>query len=265
MSNARAARGRYIPADLYPAGPGRAVLATAQGCPRRCHYCASSILAPRFTPRSLDEILADLNGQLSCGPVSDLAFYDDALLWDRPKRFYPLCDYLEKHHPELKLHSPNGLSVDDLDAECCRRLRRAGFKTLRLSLEGVDAYTNAAGGSKTSADNYKQAVENLVAAGYEPGDIETYLLAGLPGQKTDAVLRSIEFVKSLGGRPKLCEYSPIPGTRLFEAAAAEHPVLKTEPLWHNNTVYTPYLSGAMGPDELQYLKGCLKGRAEAAD
>lgn len=262
LPNALAARGKAPAADLYDR-PGRVTLATAYGCPRRCRYCASSVLSPRFEPRPLNEIADDLEAQLALGPAEDLAFYDDALLWNKTGRFYPLCDYLEEKHPNLKLHSPNGLAVDELDAQCCLRLKRAGFAAPRLSLEGIDESTRAAGDGKSKVDHYKRAVENLLAAGYQAGEIETYLLAGLPGQKVEAVYRSIEFVKSLGGRPRLCEYSPIPGTGLFEPAAEAAPILRTEPLWHNNSIYAPYLSGAMSPAELQSLKNALKPEAAA--
>lgn len=247
-----------LPLDLYEE-PEYAVLSASVGCPRRCAYCASSLISPGFRPKPLEAVYADLAHQTASGPVTDLAFYDDALLWDKENRFYPLCGHLRENHPGLRLHAPNGLSVDALDRRCCRTLRRTGFATLRLSLEGLDESVDSAGGGKTSRDSYLRAVENLLEAGYRPENVETYLLAGLPGQAPEDVARSIEFVKSTGGRPKLCEFSPIPGTRLFQKAAEFAPAILTEPLWHNNTVYAPYLSGDLPPDELRRLKKSLIG------
>ena len=244
------------PLDLYDR-PEYAVLATSHGCPRRCAYCASALITPRFRPKPLEDIQVDLAHQMSLETVTDLAFYDDALLWGKETRFYPLCDHIREHYPQLRLHTPNGLSVDELDRRCCQTLYRTGFKTIRLSLEGIDESTNASGHGKTSRDNYLRAVDNLLTAGYHPEDLETYLLAGLPGQRPEDVERSIEFVKSIGGRPKLCEFSPIPGTRLFQQALAATPEIAEEPLWHNNTVYVPYLARSVPPDEMQRLKNLL--------
>ena len=246
-------RPKLTPLDLYDR-PGYGILATSHGCPRRCGYCASSVLTPRFQPRPPAELFADLDQQLSLETVADLAFFDDALLWDKENRFYPLAERIRERYPALRLHSPNGLSVGDLDERCCQALRAAGLTTLRLSLEGVDDYTSRVSSGKTGAGSYSRAVANLLAAGYEPGDIETYILLGLPGQKLIDVERTIHFVRAAGASPKLCEYSPIPGTPLFREALKDDPELAVEPLRHNNTVYAAYLSGRVTAGELQGLK-----------
>ena len=244
--------------DLYEQ-PGYGVLATSHGCPRRCGYCASSLLTPRFRPRPLAELTADLDQQMTLESVGDLAFYDDALLWDKENRFYPLADHIRLRHPRLRLHSPNGLSVGDLDERCCAALRSAGLATLRLSLEGIDEYTGAVSSGKTGAGAYERAVANLLAAGYDSQDIETYILLGLPGQKLLDVERTIGFVRSAGASPKLCEFSPIPGTPLFQEALKDDPGLAAEPLRHNNTVYAAHFSGRLDPGELQRLKSLSRG------
>lgn len=263
MLSAPARGGAALPLNLYD-GPEYALLSTSHGCPRHCQYCASAVLTPRFQPRPLAEITADLDGQMAAGDIADLAFYDDALLWDRENRFYPLCRYIRRKYPNLRLHSPNGLSVAMLDEECGRILYESGFRTLRLSLEGIDDYTNAAGFGKSGPEKYARAVAALLKAGFAPEDLETYILAGLPGQDLNAVRSSLEFVKSVGGRPKLCEFSPIPGTRLYEEAVRDNPEVGQEPLWHNNTVYSSYLSGRIPPQKLQDLKTLCREPAKPA-
>lgn len=250
-------RPKVLPMDLYE-GPEYALLATSYGCPLHCRYCASGILSPKFQARPLPDIIADLEGQLAAGSINDAAFYDDALLWERETRLYPLCEYIQTKRPRLNLHTPNGLSVAMLDEKCCRTLYQTGFRTLRLSLEGIDTFTKSASSDKSGQANYEEATANLHAAGYAPRDLETYILAGLPGQKLDDIARSIDFVKSLGGRPKLCEFSPIPGTHFFTEAQKDAPLIATEPLWHNNTVYTSHLSKRISPRDLQDLKSLCR-------
>lgn len=246
-----------LPLELYP-DPTCALLLTARGCPHRCHYCASAQLNPVFQPRPLPDILQDLEHQMACGEIKDLTFYDDALLWKPQARFYPLTEYLRRHHPELRLHTPNGLSVSALDERCCTTLFNCGFKTIRLSLEGIDPATEAYSKNKAGRKLYEKAVGLLLVAGYNPEAIETYLLVGLPHQSQKAVVSNIEYVKSLGARPKLAEFSPIPGTRLFEEARKKHPILALEPLWHNNSVYLTHLDRTMHPEELQNLKNMTR-------
>jgi hypothetical protein len=191
---------------------------------------------------------------LAAAPARDGAFYDDALLWNRENRFYPLCRHIRASHPGISLHTPNGLNVSCLDERCCREMADTGFRTIRLGYEGADPLTRTASSGKVGEGDYERAVRNLTRAGYPADKIETYVLAGLPGQSVNDVGRSIDFVKSLGCRPKLAEYSPIPGTRAFAGAAASNPGIISDPLLHNNTIYAQYVAGSPTPEELQKLK-----------
>ncbi len=239
--------------DLYER-PEYGVLITSWGCPMHCDYCAARRLWPGFAQRPAGEILADLDMQMSCATITDLAFYDDALLLNRERHFYPICEYIRKHYPNLRLHTPNGLHVAQLDGACCDVLFRTGFRTIRLSLEGTDRFTEEAGSHKTKASDYVRAVEALRRAGYTPDRIETYVLVGLPGQRFEDIRASIELVGSVGGRAKPAEFSPIPGTPLYETALGLNPEIADEPLLHNNTIYAPYVARTVTPEELQALK-----------
>ena len=242
-----------IALDLYDS-PSYGILITSWGCPMACGYCASSKLWRTFTQRELDDVFKDLASQTAISTVTDIAFYDDALLLNKEQLFYPLCRHIREHYPSLRLHTPNGLHVAQMDDECCKTLFRTGFRTIRLSLEGTDEFTTQVSSGKTAAHGYERTVESLLQAGYSHENIETYVLVGLPGQSVEDVRRSIKTVIDLGGRPKLTDFSPIPGTPLFEAAQRLTPDIAKEPLLHNKTVYTSYIAKSVPPDELQNLK-----------
>ncbi len=67
------------------------------------------------------------------------------------------------------------------------------------------------------------AVSALRSAGYESPEIGVYLMSGLPGQTREEVEESMRKVKEAGARPYLSEFSPIPGTRIWEAAKRPRP------------------------------------------
>jgi hypothetical protein len=165
-----------------------------------------------------------------------------------------MCALIRAECPGTNLHAPNGLQVSRLDERCCEELFETGFRTIRLSFEGSDGRTAAASSGKVSEADFERAARNLTRAGYDLNSIETYILAGLPGQTAADAARSIDFVKGLGCRPKLAEFSPIPGTRAFTEAAARNPAIISEPLLQNNTTYAQYLGGGITPSELQELK-----------
>ena len=267
LGAARVVRGRAEPAAPYPAmdlygAINYGVSMTSFGCPFSCGYCASGILWPRYRRRPLAEALAEIDYQAALG-ARDVAFYDDALLLGKEEFFYPLCRELTaRHGGALRLHTPNGLHVRQIDGRCAQTLAESNFKTIRLSLESIDPKIARESSGKVAREEYAAAVRNLRAAGYAPEDCETYILAGLPGQDIQSVKDTINFVWDNGGVPKLAEFSPIPGTPLFEAAARKLPALRTEPLLQNNSVYCSYFSKDITPAELQELKDMTKRRAQ---
>jgi len=80
------------------------------------------------------------------------------------------------------------------------------------------------------------------------------VLVGLPGQKASDAVGTIRFVRSLGAKAKIAQYSPIPGTPLFREVLRKHPEVHDEPLLQNNTIYSPFVSGEITAEELQHLK-----------
>ena len=238
--------------DLYER-PRFGLALTSLGCPGRCSYCASSLLWPRWGLRSLEAVVTEIRAQLAFPEVHDLAFYDDALLADKERHFYPLCRELRRF-PDVAFHAPNGLHVCQIDDRCARMLRDSSFRTLRLSFEGRDVTVAAASRGKVHPGQFERALECLRKVGYEDDDLETYLLVGLPGQSVDDIARSIDYVLSLGAKVRLAEFSPIPGTPLFDESCRLVPALAEEPLLHNNSVYVPFVASDLSAGEMQELK-----------
>jgi hypothetical protein len=93
-------------------------------------------------------------------------------------------------------------------------------------------------GGKVDNREFQRAVRNLKRAGYGGEEIGVYLMAGLPGQRVEEVEESIALVQESGAKPLLVEYSPIPGTPMFEQAKKMSPFdLENEPLFHNNSLF----------------------------
>ncbi len=239
--------------DLYDA-PAYGVLMTSFGCPMACEYCASRRLSPSYTERSVGEVLRDAARQFALPGVHHAAFYDDALLINKERRFYPLCETLRTRFPHVQYHTPNGLHVHEIDRRCAEELKRTGFTTIRLSLESTDPGFQRRGSNKTTAEEFQFACAQLVEAGYDIRRVETYILAGLPGQSLRSVEESIRFVQRCGARARLAEYSPVPDTPMFEEVAARMPELRREPLLSNKSVFSTYVAGILAPEAMQSLK-----------
>jgi radical SAM superfamily enzyme YgiQ (UPF0313 family) len=223
-------------------------LLTSWGCPYRCTYCASHRLQPEFVQRDPAAVVAEIGAGLERG-IRDFAFYDDALLIQARQHLVPILEGVLARGWQVRFHTPNGLHAGRIDAGLARLLRRVGFATVRLSLETADPARQRSTGGKVTTAAFKEAVGHLRAAGYGPGEVEAYLLAGLPDQPLGEVEDAVRLVQGLGLLARLALFSPIPGTPDGDRVLAP----TADPLWHNNTVY-PYLQGEVYVTELQGVK-----------
>jgi pyruvate-formate lyase-activating enzyme len=237
--------------DLYPHLDYCCVL-TSRGCPFHCTYCASPLLNPRFIQRTPDRVVDEIARRVDRG-VEDIAFYDDALLVDHEFAI-ALLQGIEARGIRVRFHTPNGLHARGITEEVAHLMRQVGFATVRLGLETCSHERQLATGGKVSNEDFQSAVGNLRQAGYAPEEVGVYILAGLPGQEREEVEETIRFVKECGARPYLAEYSPLPGTPLWEEAVKVSPFdLTEEPLFHNNTIMPCRWEG-LDWDDLQDLK-----------
>lgn len=215
---------------------GYVPLLTSRGCPFSCAYCASSLLEPGRSHRSAGSVVEEICRWHRDLGIVDFVFYDDALLADAETHAVPLFESLIDAAIPVRFHTPNALHIRAITEPVARRMKRAGFHTVRLGLE------TAAGDRprldrKVTEEEFFRAARALQTAGFRRDQVGAYLLAGLPGQTVEDVIASINVVQKTGVRPIPAYYSPIPGTGLWPAAvdASRYP-LEADPICTNNAV-----------------------------
>lgn len=249
---------RWDDAKAWPAAAHKLVprtfagLTTSWGCPYRCTYCASRRIQPRFVQREPAAVLGEMEGCVARG-ITDFAFYDDALLLGADRHLAPILEGVLTRGWAVRFHAPNGLHAGGITAGLAGRMYRAGFRTVRLSLETIDVGRQRFTGGKVTTADFERGVRHLQAAGFGPQELGAYLLAGLPGQPLAEVEETVQYVQSLGVQAKLALFSPIPGTPDGDRVLPPD----ADPLLHNNTVY-PYLAGADHMARLQRIKQLAK-------
>ena len=190
--------------------------------------------------------------------VRDFAFYDDALLAGADTRLKVIMRELIKSGRRPRFHCPNGIHARFIDDELACLMKRTGFTTLRLGLETVNEDRQAATGGKVSSACLESAVKTLKRNGFTKEHIGVYLMYGLPGQGLSEVKDGIEFLKGLGVKVHLTEFSPIPGTSCWQELIGRGIITDdTDPLLTNNTVFT-YLFSGYDLEELEELKLTVK-------
>ena len=234
--NSELRAGLYPAFDLYPQ-LNYVCIATSKGCPFRCIYCASPFLSKGFVRRNPLNVVEEIEHWTTRYRVSNIAFYDDALLVEPSKHFVPIMKKVMERGIHCNFHTPNAIHIKEIDEEVAELLFRSGFKTIRLGFESSIEATQIEAGGKVNNLEFQRAIKNLKRAGYSREEIGVYIMAGLPGQRAGEVEESITFVRETGARPMLVEYSPIPHTPLFEKAKKISSFdLENEPLFHNNSI-----------------------------
>jgi len=243
---------------LYPQVDYVCVLGS-RGCPFSCSYCASPLLNPKFLTRDPIAVVREILHWTERHGVEDVAFYDDAFLSDQ-EFVVSLLREIRDREVRVRFHTPNGLHARSLTGEVAGLMRQVGFATVRIGLETSCSDRQLATGGKVNNEQFREAVQNLRRAGYSAHEIGVYVLVGLPRQTRDEVEATIQFVWQQGARPYLAEYSPLPGTPIWEEAMMVSPFdLDGEPLFQNNTLLPCRWDGLTWED-LQDLKSIVHSR-----
>ncbi|MFC1633660.1 B12-binding domain-containing radical SAM protein [Planctomycetota bacterium] len=224
------------------------VLKLSDGCPFSCTYCSVPKVYGKFQPRSLEHSLTELEllGRLG---VKNIAFYDDALLFEPEKVLIPFLNEIVNRNVKANFHCPNALNARFLTGELAELMVRAGFKTFYLGFESASERWQKRTGAKVFSEELAQAVEHLLAADAEPANITAYQILGHPHIGIQELEASMRFVHSLGIRGMLADFSPIPGTP--DGEHCRKWVDLDEPLMHNKTAFPIFL---LGFDETNRLK-----------
>jgi radical SAM superfamily enzyme YgiQ (UPF0313 family) len=210
---------------------------TSQGCPYRCTYCATYLLATKFIQRDPIKVVDEIEYYYKRFKVKNFVFYDDALLINAEKHICIILEEIAKRGIKCYFHTPNGININPINKELAKLLFKLNFKTIRLSFETASPKLQKRIGNKTTNQALEDAVKNLTLAGYNTKDIEVYVMTGLPGQTYKEVVDSIKFVSKIGAKVKLVEFSIIPGTKEYNRAVEEFGFEPhSDPLLHNNSI-----------------------------
>ena len=229
-------------------------LLTSRGCPFSCTYCASHFLHPTCMFRNPLRIVEEIEYWHKQHEVEDFIFYDDALLVNAETHAIPLLEAILAADLKVRFHTPNAVHIRGITRKTAELMWQTGFKTVRLGLETATFENREDLDTKVNARDFKRAVTHLRDAGFKKNQIGAYLLVGLPGQRMDSIIDSINTVKQNRITPVLAYYSPIPHTAIWsKAVACSRYELEDDPIFTNNAVW-PCQPEKFSWETISYLK-----------
>lgn len=241
----------FIPEWSFEKGSRFGILTISKGCPFNCSYCAIKTIEKNFRFKER-EIIEKEFSSLKQMKIKNVAFYDDSLLF---KFDEGLNNFLNNINiSDFIFHTPNGLNVKFLTKRVALRLKETNFKNLFLSLENIDEDFLKRSGNKLQKEDFLNGLDNLLSAGFKKENITTYLLFGHPEIDDEATKDSVVFLKKLGLKPHLSEFSPVPKSVDSEKCAKFTDL--DEPLNHNKVAFSIRV---LGLDNYQKLKSFAKG------
>lgn len=227
------------PWELYPTLK-TGVMTLTRGCPFRCGYCYVPQSEMGFAVRPIAACLDELAFLIRRG-ATDVAFYDDALLYQADKGLLPFLDAAMSRGLKVNFHTPNGLHARFLTAEVAQVMVQAGFGTFYLGYESNAAAFHGPSG-KVVSDELAAAADNLRQAGAEMRHVIAYQMLGHPRFAAQQLEASMRFANRLGLRVMLSDFSPLPGTPDGDLCGDITDL--SEPLCHNKTAYAIEALGA---------------------
>lgn len=205
-----------------------------RGCPYRCRYCAGPLLEPEYREDSLSHVKQEFLAWYEKG-IRDFVFYDDALLFSKKTLLHPFLEWMAAKGMRARFHTPNGLHIASFDKTALDLMMASGEWELRFGVETLFR-SHRPLDSKSERRDLERAASLLQQSGFDLSRVRIYLLAGLPRQSRIEVEENIKIVRQTGLRPVPNEYSPIPGTPLFQEARNASSFDLSEPLLQNKSI-----------------------------
>ena len=250
--------GPLPPASEHPLTSGSAaILRLNEGCPYSCEYCSSKSLSPEFIQGDAGNAFDGFAELYRLG-VRNFAFYDDALLIRKETVLQPFLRKVIDAGSTASFYTPNAVHLRQIDAETAELMQRAGFREVRLGYESSSEDFHNSYGRKYTPGSFAATVEILKESGFAPREIGVYILAGLPRQHRSEVEASVEECIQAGVKIYIAEFSPVPGSALWETCISESSLpLAEEPLLQNNTFFPMAWSG-FSPEHMHRIKQKVK-------
>jgi len=207
--------------DSYRIGKKRAtMIITSRGCPHRCAYCsAHRTMGTAFRTRSPMNIIEEMKECRERYDIQAFDIEDDNFTYDQKRAAEVLRLIIETFgEGRLEMSAMNGISFVSLNGELMGLMKRAGFKTINISLVSTDDCLRNTMGRLHGVPDFSAVLDEAEKAGL---NVVAYAILGMPGQAIREMVDTVGYLMSRRVLIGPSIYYPVPGTVLFDTCRQE--------------------------------------------
>lgn len=203
--------------ELLPDKPYFAIVKSSRGCPNKCSYCAVSILeGSKMRFRSPEAVVDEMEDKISRYGIKHFQMWESNLLFNAKKNVERMLDLIIEKKFDIEISFPEGLQPNLVYYELAKKMKKAGVVRFTLPLESADEVICKQRFHRPSGlSDLEKAVVLFKKAGYHEKQIKLFVLAGMPKQHVEGIVRSCIKTWSLGCTLTIAAFTPIPGTEEY--------------------------------------------------
>jgi len=228
---------------------------SGRDCPMKCSFCSWTWnLFPNMRYRSVNNVLDEI--ELLADKYKIKEIFDDTGTFTIDKRWVEqFCkEMVERGLDEKIFFSINARFDNLMDAELCKKMKRANFRLLKVGLESANN------------DTLKRINKNItvekIAAGYKAAKdngltIMLTIMVGYPWETKEQAQKTINLAKKLlkyktkiGDVLQASIVTPYPGTPMYEEAVKNDWLRVGKEDWEKFDMKEPVLKSPMQPEDV---------------
>jgi radical SAM superfamily enzyme YgiQ (UPF0313 family) len=229
----------------------RITVQTQRGCPYNCDFCGASIrLNPRFKPKPVSRVMAEIHRIKEIWPHPFIEFADDNTFADKARG----RELVRALMPEgIRWFTETDISIAR-DPELLAMMRDAGCAQILIGLEspavGLDGLEHKANWKLKQRENYERAIETIQDAGVT---VNGCFVLGLDGQDATCFDAVFDFARDTGlYEVQITVMTAFPNAPLYDRLARSGRLLEPE-AWETCTLFdVNYRPEKMTVSELEH-------------
>jgi magnesium-protoporphyrin IX monomethyl ester (oxidative) cyclase len=217
-----------------------ASILTSRSCPNRCNFCSMyRVHGPRWRGRSATNVIAEIVYLVKEFGISNLFVMDDNFTFKRD-RIVEICNGIIRSDLKISWNTPNGISINTLDEELLRLMKKSGCKSICIAIEtGDEELRNKVIGKRLSDSKIEEVTRSAAKEGIF---VTAFYIIGMPGETAEKFKRTLHQIVSLPLNGVAASFAnPLPGTKLFQDCIENGWSILGRDAMRDNVLYQPFI------------------------